>query len=90
LSGENLTLYFPPPEEKAFYEGDDAPLQKIVARIHDLKHFQPHLKQDAKQLKLVARIKLSENQIERLDSIKQFIVFLNPFSFEERDRVRSS
>ena len=66
LSDDVLTLHFPPPEEKAFYEGDTAPFQKIMERLHELKPFHPNLKQEGKHLKLTARIKLSENQKERL------------------------
>ncbi len=60
LTGEQLLLHFPPPEETAFYEGDNAPFQKIMERIHELKQFQPHLKQDGKHLKAHCA-----NQIQR-------------------------
>jgi transcription-repair coupling factor (superfamily II helicase) len=73
LGGDVLALHFPPPEEKTFYEGDDAPFQKIMGRIHELKPFHPQLKQENKQLKLTARIKLSENQKERLDAVRTFL-----------------
>jgi transcription-repair coupling factor (superfamily II helicase) len=73
LGGDILALHFPPPEEKAFYENDDAPFQKIMAGIQGLKPFHPHVKQDGKQLKLTARIKPSENQQERLDEVKAFL-----------------
>jgi transcription-repair coupling factor (superfamily II helicase) len=73
LGGNVLALHFPPPEESAFYQNDDAPFQKIMVCIHELKAFQPLVKQDGKQLKLTARIKLSENQKERLDEVKAFL-----------------
>ena len=73
LDGDVLALYFPPPDEKTFYENDDAPFQKIMERLHELKQFHPHLKQDNKQLELIARINLSENQKERLDSVNAFL-----------------
>ena len=73
FEGNVLVLHFPPPEEKAFYEDNDAPFQKIMGRIHELKQFHPHLKQDNKQLKLAARIKLGENQKERLNSVRAFL-----------------
>ena len=73
LSGDVLALHFPPPEEKTFYEGDDAPFQKIMGRIHELKPFHPQLKQEKNQLKITARVKLSENQQERLDAVRAFL-----------------
>lgn len=73
LNGNILALHFPPPEEKNFYEGDDAVFQKIMRHIHELKPFHPHLKQENKQLILASKIKLSENQNERLDSVKVFL-----------------
>ena len=73
LGGDVLTLSFPPPDEKTFYEGDDAPFQEIMGRIHELKPSRPQLKQENKQLKLIARIKPSEDQKERLEEVKAFI-----------------
>ena len=73
LSGDTLALFFPPSEEKTFYEGDDAPFQKIMGHIHELKQFHPHLKQDNKQLKLNTRIVLSEDQKERLNAVRVFL-----------------
>jgi transcription-repair coupling factor (superfamily II helicase) len=73
LNSDVLVLHFPPPEEKLFYEDEDAPFQKIMRHIHELKPFHPHLKQDNKQLKLIIRIKLSENQMERLDAVRAFL-----------------
>ena len=73
LDGDGLALYFPPPEEKTFYEGEDAPFQKIMGHLHEFKPLQPHLKQDNKQLKLTARIKFSDNQQDRLKSAKTFL-----------------
>jgi transcription-repair coupling factor (superfamily II helicase) len=73
LSGEHLSLHFPPPEEKGFYEGDEAPFQKIMGRIHEMKQFQPHLKQEGKQLKLLAKISCSEESKSRLNAIYGFL-----------------
>ncbi len=73
LSGESLNLHFPSPDEKMFYEGDNAPFQKIVSQIQTLKKFNPHLKQDNKQLKLVARIKSNNDANKKIDEIKKFI-----------------
>jgi transcription-repair coupling factor (superfamily II helicase) len=78
LHGDQLSLHFPPPEVTEFYEGDQAPIQRIVGHIQAQKHYHPHLQQDGKQLKLIARIKRSENQIERLDDVKNFIQNLSP------------
>ena len=77
LSGELLLLHFPPPEGKEFYEGDEAPFQKIMGRVHELKQFQPHLKQDGKQLKLLAKIPFSEESKLRLNAIYRFLEGLN-------------
>lgn len=73
LSGEILLLHFPLPEEIKFYEGDDAPFQKIMGHIHEMKQFQTHLKQDGKQLKLAARIKFSDEPKNRLGEIHSFL-----------------
>jgi len=73
LDGDVLTLHFPPPEEKKFYDGNDAPFQKIMGHIQELKPFHPRLKQDNKQLKLTARISLSADQMERLHSVKAIL-----------------
>ena len=73
LGDDVLALHFPPPEETAFYENEDAPFQKIMAGIHGLKPFHPHLQQDGKQLKLIVRIKLSANQKERLGEVRSFL-----------------
>ena len=73
LDGEVLALQFPPPEEKAFYEGNNAPFQKIMGRIHGLKPFHPQLKQGKNQLKMTARVKVGENQKERLDAVRAFL-----------------
>ena len=77
LSGELLSLHFPPPEEKEFYEGDEARFQKIMGYIHEMKQFQPRLKQDGKQLKLLAKIPSSEESKLRLSAINRFLEGLN-------------
>jgi transcription-repair coupling factor (superfamily II helicase) len=73
LNGEMLALYFPPPEEKDFYEGDDAPFQNMMKRIHGLQQFHPHLKQDGKQLKLLARIQNSNEPKQRFTETTMFL-----------------
>jgi len=76
LSGEQLLLYFPSSEESVFYEGDDARFQKIMKHIHELKQFQPRLKQDGRQLKLAARIKYDGEPKNRLAEINVFLQML--------------
>lgn len=76
LSGEQLLLYFPSSEESVFYEGDDARFQKIMKHIHELKQFQPRLKQDGRQLKLAARIKYDGEPKNRLAEINAFLQML--------------
>ena len=44
-----------------------------MGRIHELKQFQPRLKQDGKQLKLIAKILLSEESKLRLSSVNRFL-----------------
>ena len=83
LDNDVLTLHFPPPDETAFYENEDAPFQKIMASIHGLKPFHPHLKQDSKQLKLIVKIKLSEHQNERLDEVRAFLDTLSILSLPQ-------
>jgi transcription-repair coupling factor (superfamily II helicase) len=83
LSGDVLALHFPPPEETAYYENEDAPFQKIMASIHGLKSFHPHLKQDGKQLKLTARVKLGENPKERLGEVRAFLDTLSLLSMPQ-------
>ncbi len=73
LNNDVITLHFPPPDEKTFYEGNDAKFQNIIRHIYELKSFHPHLTQDKQQLKLTARIKFNENQTERLDEAKAFL-----------------
>jgi transcription-repair coupling factor (superfamily II helicase) len=76
LSGETLSLHFPQPEETIFYEGNDAPFQKIMSRMHGLQQFHPHLKQEGKQLKLLARIRISDEPKQRLEEIHHFLLEL--------------
>jgi hypothetical protein len=50
-------LFFPPPEEKQFYESEDGstpPFQAMMALLPTLKQYRAHLKQEGKQLKLNA------------------------------------
>jgi transcription-repair coupling factor (superfamily II helicase) len=59
LSGRSLTLFFPSPEVKQFYEsanGHEAPFQIMVGSLQTLKQYRAHLKQDGKQLKLLTTL----------------------------------
>ncbi|MFH0991293.1 MAG: transcription-repair coupling factor [bacterium] len=79
LQQDQLKLHFPPSETKEFYErwdGTTAPFQAIMAKVTELKQYRAHLKQDGKQLKLVARIKPSEKPAERLGDAKYFLTML--------------
>jgi len=80
LNDDILALNFPPAEEKTYYEDDNSPFQRIMGRVHELKLYHPHLKQDGKQLMLTAKIKSSDNQIERLDTVRTFLEKLELFS----------
>jgi transcription-repair coupling factor (superfamily II helicase) len=73
LSHDVVTLLVPPPEEKAFYEGENAPFQNIMKRIQEIPQYHPRLRQDGKQLKLTARIKSGKNQKERLEEVRFFL-----------------
>jgi transcription-repair coupling factor (superfamily II helicase) len=76
LAGEQLTLHFPPPEQNFFYEGEIAPFQKMMGRMPDLQRFHPHLKQDAKQLKLLSRIPSGADKREQLHTASAFVAAL--------------
>jgi transcription-repair coupling factor (superfamily II helicase) len=80
LNDDILVLNFPPAEEKTYYEDDNSPFQRIMGRVHELKLYHPHLKQDGKQLMLTAKFKSSDNQIERLDTVRTFLEKLELFS----------
>ncbi|MFH0991296.1 MAG: hypothetical protein V1799_14915 [bacterium] len=47
-----------------------------MAKVTELKQYRAHLKQDGKQLKLVARIKPSERPVERLGAAKYLLTML--------------
>jgi hypothetical protein len=76
LAGEQLLMLFPPPEEIEFYDGQDSRFQKIAARMHELTQFNPRLKQDGKQLKLIARIKQEGEPKDRIAQINTYLQML--------------
>ena len=59
LLRNQLSLFFPPAEEKQFYESEDgstSPFQAMMALLPSLRQFRAHLKQEGKQLKLNATL----------------------------------
>jgi transcription-repair coupling factor (superfamily II helicase) len=73
LHRDTLALFFPPPEEKDFYEGEDSFFQRVMRYIREEKDFQCRLKQEGKQLRLVANIPGSQLPKERLESVQKIL-----------------
>jgi transcription-repair coupling factor (superfamily II helicase) len=76
LSKNLLSLHFPPPEEKAFYEaaeGATAPFQAMMAPLPGLRRYKAHLKQDGKQLKLLATLTTGDAAKIVLASAREFL-----------------
>ena len=76
LQNSELTLHFPPPETREFYEGIEgttAPFHAIVGRLPELKQFHPSLKQDTKQLKLIATLDRSEDPQARITQARMLL-----------------
>ena len=74
-----LSLFFPPPEEKAFYESTDEitpPFQAMMALLPGLRRFKAHLKQDGKQLKLLAALTVGDAAKVVLTSAREFLRLL--------------
>jgi transcription-repair coupling factor (superfamily II helicase) len=81
LLKNQLSLFFPPPEEKAFYESADgatAPFQTMMALLPGLKRYKAHLKQDGKQLKLLASLTAGDAAKIVLTSAREFLRLLGP------------
>ena len=79
LARNQLSLFFPPPEEKAFYESADgviAPFQAMMALLPGLRRFKAHLKQDGKQLKLLATLMAGDAAKIVLTSAREFLRLL--------------
>ncbi len=79
LTRNQLSLFFPPPEEKTFYESADGttpPFQAMMALLPGLRQFKAHLKQDGKQLKLLAALREGDAAKVVLASAKEFLVLL--------------
>ena len=73
LSGNDLVLSFPPPEQQAFYDGEDSPFQTMMSRIHTLRGYQPRLTQEGTQVKLQSRIPAGDSVPDRLAEVKNLI-----------------
>jgi transcription-repair coupling factor (superfamily II helicase) len=76
LLKNQLSLHLPPPEEKSFYEGSEnetAPFQAMMALLPGLRRFKTHLKQDGKQLKLLASLVTGDAPKVVLASAKEFL-----------------
>lgn len=76
IHADRLTLSFPSPDEKSFYEGDDAPFQHIVQRIRNIPQYHPRLNQHQHDLSLTAHISTAGNDQERLSLFKIFFADL--------------
>jgi transcription-repair coupling factor (superfamily II helicase) len=72
ISDNTLTLSFPSPEEKSFYEGDDAPFQHIMQNVRKIPQYHPRLNQHTQELKLTAHLPSTRNDRERLQILKTF------------------
>jgi transcription-repair coupling factor (superfamily II helicase) len=86
LSKNQLSLFFPPPEEKTFYEpadGGTAPFQAMMALLPGLRRFKAHLKQDGKQLKLLAALTAGESAKIVLTSAREFMRLLSAIGDEK-------
>ncbi|MGA3245213.1 MAG: transcription-repair coupling factor [Bacteroidota bacterium] len=78
-----LSLHFPPAEEKKFYESDDVtvpPFQQIMSHITKLRQYHAHLKQDGKQLKLNMIIPGGSEAQALLASIKEVLTTFSTIS----------
>ena len=77
LVQSTLKLFFPPPEEKSFYDGDLAPFQRYARRMQEADAVPSRLKQEGKQMFLELRLPQTENEINRLTRVRQYFDFLN-------------
>ncbi len=77
LVQSTLKLFFPPPEEKSFYDGDLAPFQRYARRMQEADAVPSRLKQEGKQMFLELRLPQTENEINRLTRVRQYLDFLN-------------
>ena len=71
-----LSLAFPASEETSFYEAAEessSPFQEIMSRLTNLRPFRAHLKQEGKQLKLLAVLPASPDARGIIASVKEFL-----------------
>jgi len=76
LQEDQLTLSFPPAEDKAFYDTADdsvAPFQVIMGKMAGLRASRAHLKQEGTQLNLKARISSEASPSDRLRAATAFL-----------------
>jgi transcription-repair coupling factor (superfamily II helicase) len=69
LQRSELTLHFPAPDQKEFYEGVDgrtSAFQNIMNRMAELKPYRAKLKQEGKQLKLVLTLDTTSESAARI------------------------
>jgi transcription-repair coupling factor (superfamily II helicase) len=88
LLKNQLSLFFPPPEEKAFYEsaeGSTGPFQTMMALLPGLRRFKAHLKQDGKQLKLHASLTTGDAAKIVLASAREFLRLLGSDSSTQKE-----
>jgi transcription-repair coupling factor (superfamily II helicase) len=79
LLERHITMYFPPPDEKAFYDSADgkiAPFQSIMASMPDLQRYHARLKQEGKQLKMLANLPNARDAAATITSAKDLLSFL--------------
>jgi len=83
LLRNQLSLFFPPPEESSFYESDDGsipPFQEIMAQMTGVRRYRAHLKQDGKQLKLLATLPTSSEARALLAAVRELLTSLRKSS----------
>jgi transcription-repair coupling factor (superfamily II helicase) len=83
LLRNQLSLFFPPPEETRFYESDDGsipPFQEIMAQMTGVRRYRAHLKQDGKQLKLLATLPTSSEARALLAAVRELLTSLRKSS----------
>jgi transcription-repair coupling factor (superfamily II helicase) len=71
-----LSLSLPPPEETSFYEaaeGGTSPFQEIMSQSALLRRFRAHLKQEGKQLKLLAVLPATPDARGIIASVREFL-----------------
>jgi transcription-repair coupling factor (superfamily II helicase) len=76
LQKGELTLHFPLPDHKEFYEGVEgktAAFQSIMTRIGELKPYHAKLKQEGKQLKLLLSLDAAKESSTRIAQTRDLL-----------------